>query len=263
MPKADLEITPPLLNSAGFLGFEPDFRGLAAFQKFGAFVTNPISLKPRPPAKNACQADYPGGFIFHNGYPNPGLRRALHNWSGSWKRSRIPVIVSILPQNATEIFQMIPMVEACEGISAIEIGLPPGTQLTDIYEITQNVMSELALILRLPFGLAAGLAEDAADRIQDSELSAITIQPPKGSLSIGTGKMVTGRMYGPALFPQTLSLSQRLADMGIPLIASGGVYLPEQADLLLAAGSMAVQLDAVLWKDPGLISWDHRVVNVR
>ncbi|MBL8100878.1 MAG: hypothetical protein JNK81_16970, partial [Anaerolineales bacterium] len=50
--KRDLFFSKPLINSAGMLGFAPDFRSLGDFgslNKLGAFVTNPISLRPRLP----------------------------------------------------------------------------------------------------------------------------------------------------------------------------------------------------------------------
>ncbi|RPI29157.1 MAG: hypothetical protein EHM70_15985 [Chloroflexota bacterium] len=55
-------------------------------------------------------------------------------------------------------------------------------------------------------------------------------------------------MYGPAVFPFALEAVRALAQSGTPVIGAGGVYTPEQAEAMLAAGALAVQLDAVLWK---------------
>jgi len=45
-----------------------------------------------------------------------------------------------------------------------------------------------------------------------------------------------------------------MAAAGLPVIAGGGVYTPEQAQALLDAGALAVQLDSVLWR--GEFSFD-------
>ena len=47
MSKRDLYFRKPLMNAAGTLGFSPDPRASVAWEDLGAFVTNPISLRPR------------------------------------------------------------------------------------------------------------------------------------------------------------------------------------------------------------------------
>jgi dihydroorotate dehydrogenase len=60
--------------------------------------------------------------------------------------------------------------------------------------------------------------------------------------------MVSGRLYGPGLFPQAAAAVLKMAALGIPAIGAGGIYSREQADKLLSAGAVAVQLDGVLWR---------------
>ena len=73
-PKYDLEISPPLMNAAGSLGFAPEPSGLVDYSRLGAFVTNPISLRKRTPANSRACLSYPGGLLLHSGYPNPGFQ---------------------------------------------------------------------------------------------------------------------------------------------------------------------------------------------
>ena len=56
-----------------------------------------------------------------------------------------------------------------------------------------------------------------------------------------------GRLYGPSLFPQSLSLVHDAARIGLPVIGAGGVWTKENARLMCEAGAMAVQMDAALW----------------
>ena len=59
---------------------------------------------------------------------------------------------------------------------------------------------------------------------------------------------VSGRLYGPGLLPQTLSAVNALRRLGIQIIAGAGIFRPQDAQALLAAGAYAVQLAGVLWR---------------
>ena len=74
---------------------------------------------------------------------------------------------------------------------------------------------------------------------------AISIAAPRGALM--TDHLVTGRLYGPSLFPQTLETVYSAAKIGLPIIGAGGVWTKENADAMLSVGALAVQVDAALW----------------
>jgi len=78
-------------------------------------------------------------------------------------------------------------------------------------------------------------------------VSAVSLGAPRGTLLDSAGKPVSGRLFGPALFPLTLSAVQSLRQLGIPVIAGPGVYRRQEAQAVLDAGALAVQLDTVLW----------------
>ena len=63
-----------------------------------------------------------------------------------------------------------------------------------------------------------------------------------------------GRLFGPSLFPQTLSIVDSAARLGIPIIGAGGVWSKQNADAMLSVGALAVQVDAALWKVTDLTS---------
>ena len=75
--KRDVYFSKPLMNAAGSLGFAPDLRSGIAFDSFGAFVTNPFSLRSRLPAGQPEVIEYPGGFLLHTGLPNPGFNSGI------------------------------------------------------------------------------------------------------------------------------------------------------------------------------------------
>jgi dihydroorotate dehydrogenase len=55
-------------------------------------------------------------------------------------------------------------------------------------------------------------------------------------------------LQGPALFPQALLTVRDAAQANLPVIAAGGVDSKGNADAMLSAGALAVQVDASLWK---------------
>jgi len=245
MPKQELYLNSPLMNAAGTLGFSPDMKSEVDFMQLGAFVTNPVSLTPRTPAKGERYIPFAGGFLLHTGYPNPGLGNVIRKHAKKWSRSPIPVIVNLLAQEPVSIGRMVQRLEVVEGVMGVEIGLPPDIDPIIALEMAQAAVGELAVIIRIPFERYGELSECLAD----SGLSAISLGPPRGALPDKNGGLVTGRIYGPSVFPQALSAIANLAAMGIPVIAAGGIYRQEDIDAMLAAGALAVQLDAVLWRN--------------
>ena len=241
--KYDLAISPPLMNAAGSLGFVPESSGPIDFAQLGAFITNPISYQKRTPARRRTCQPYPGGYLLHSGYPNPGLRAAIKRYAVRWARSPIPIIVHLLAENVESISRMVPHLEELEGFVGIELGLPPAVDPQSMQDLIQAALGELPLIVRLPVEKAGMYAQSLAN----SPISAISLGPPRGALYDSQGRSVRGRLYGPSVFPQTLASVQEAASGCAPDIAGGGVYRQQQVEALFEAGAIAVQLDAVLW----------------
>ena len=64
----------------------------------------------------------------------------------------------------------------------------------------------------------------------------------------GNKRGVTGRLSGPALFPQALLTVRDAVAANLPVIGAGGVGTKENADAMLSVGALAVQVDERLWK---------------
>lgn len=254
MPKTDVAFSPPVLNAAGMLGFVPDSRRPVDQQRLGGFVTNPLSLRSRRPASSTGCLVFPGGFLLHTGYPNPGLNRAIRQWAPAWARSSLPVLVSLLLQDIEEVVPMLEALEGKPGISGVEINLPKGAGPGDLLAVASLAFSELAVVVRLPLDRAERLVQGIGDDLLEAGLAAISLGPPRGALVDPEGRLVHGRLYGPALYPQNLAVTHTLAASGLPVISAGGIYSQVQVDELLSVGASAVELDGVLWRGAGLPS---------
>ena len=248
MTKYDFSLQSPLVNAAGSLGFAPDRRSDIG-KALSAFITNPTSLSPRTPAHGRRFMAFPGGFLLHTGYPNPGLNSLVRRYSSHWMRAGIPVWVHLLSEHPEEVSNMARQLESVEGVAGIELGLPPGAEPKVASALAAAAVGELPVIVRLPFGLAVNLAAF----LSDLPISAFSLGPPRGSL-LGPEGLLHGRLYGPAIFPLALATVEKLVRFGVPIIGAGGVYSQRDIEAMLAAGATGVQLDAVLWRGglPGL-----------
>ena len=239
--KRDLHFNKPLMNAAGSLGFAPDSRAGISLDPFGAFVTNPISLRPRLPTAQPAVIEYPGGFLLHTGLPNPGFHAALKKYSAKWMRSDLPIIVNLMADRPEQTQTMVRKLESQENIMGVELGFAP-LLADDIILLTLEMcLGEIPLIFSLPVEQVLSLGP----RLVQGGAQAISIAAPRGALV--TDHLVTGRLFGPSLFPQTLETVDSAVKLGLPIIGSGGVWSKENADALLSVGALAVQVDAALW----------------
>jgi len=243
MPKYDLAFRTPLMNAAGYLGFALESQSPVDLARFGAFITHPVSLKPRTPARGRTCMAYPGGFLLHTGYPNPGLKAVLRRYAAGWSRASIPVIVHLLAQNPVEVQEMVSLLESVEGVAGVELGLQNDLDLQAVAQLVASALGELPVMVRLPLDRASSLAIACIQ----AGAAAISLAPPRGARLIEDGTIREGRLHGSALFPQALLVVAGLADAGLPVVAGGGVYRPQDVDAMLSAGALAVQVDSALW----------------
>jgi dihydroorotate dehydrogenase (NAD+) catalytic subunit len=253
--KRELIFRKPYMNSAGMLGFSPDPQLEIPWDSFGAFMTNPVSLRPRQPASQPDCYEYPGGVLLHSGLPNPGFTRVVEKNSVRWNKSALPIIVHLMADRPEETRLMVSELEGMDNILAVELGFAP-LLTDDILLLTLELCrGEMPLI----FSLAPEQVLSLGPRLIQEGAVAISLAAPRGAFprssrttAVVTGdrEWVSGRLYGPSLYPQSLLLIQQTAKLGLPIIGSGGILAGKDAETMLAGGALAVQLDVILWK-PG------------
>ncbi len=241
--KRDLYFSKPHINAAGSLGFTPDPRNGISLDSFGAFVTNPISLRPRLPTSHPALVEFPGGFLLHTGLPNPGLNGALKKYSAKWNRTGLPIILHLMADRPEETQRMVRELENAENVMAVQLGFALLLADDIILMNLEMCLGEMPLIFALPHEQVLTLGR----KLMDGGASAISVAAPRGAMYDKAGKLVTGRMYGPSLFPRSLDVVRSAAMSGITIIGSGGVWSDADVESMLKAGAIAVETDAQLW----------------
>ena len=136
---------------------------------------------------------------------------------------------------------MVQMLEKHENVMAAELGFAP-LLADDILLLTLEMcLGEVPLIFSLPVEQVLSLGP----RLIQAGAQAISASAPRGALR--TDRLITGRLYGPSLFPRALETVYSAAKLGLPILGAGGVWTKEDAEAMLAAGALAVQVDAALW----------------
>jgi dihydroorotate dehydrogenase len=249
--KRDLYFSKPLMNAAGSLGFSPDPRNGISLASFGAFVTNPLSLRPRLPTPQPAMVEFPGGFLMHTGLPNPGLSSAVKHHAARWNRADLPIIINLMADRPDETKRMVQSLENVDNVMAVELGFAP-LLADDIILLTLELcVGELPLIFSLPVEQVLSVGP----KLIQNGAAAISISPPRGML-VQNEATITGRLYGPSLLPRVLDIVHSARKLEIPIIANGGIWSEKDVADSLSAGAMAVQVDASLWVPKWTM--DHR-----
>ncbi|MGC9394246.1 MAG: hypothetical protein ACP5J4_05275 [Anaerolineae bacterium] len=258
--KFGLPIASPVMPAAGAFGFGDTYHDLVDLRVLGALVTNPVSFTPRNAARGKRIAIHGEHFVTHTGLPNPGVKRVLRQHRQLWERLPIPVIVHLIATTPAETARAAEQLSSIPNVVGIELGLVDNITPQRALNLLDATRAEgdLPVIVRIPFTGVDALAPSLADHGAD----ALTlIAPPRAVLPVleapennETRRYLRGRLYGPALFPLLLNtLARWCSKLPVPVIACGGIASLQDAIACLELGATALQVDALLWRDPAMV----------
>lgn len=255
--KIGLPLSGPVMIASGFGGYGDACRPLINLSNFGAVVTQPITLRPQRGQAQPRLAETQGGFILNTGQQNPGVKKVINRYRKIWPGLNTVVIAHLPaaePDDLRRTARALSGIQTPQGesiIAAIELGLPHHVTGWDVEQWIRAIHqgSKLPLLVKLPLNSPPDIAEAAA-RVNADAL--VAGAPLSGAAFNQTGQMVTGPLYGPAAHSLTLHSLKSIADVGLPLVAAGGIHSRVDAQHFFDAGASAIQLDAVLFADPQL-----------
>ena len=253
--KQSLIVTTPVMPAAGTVGFGDRYKALLDYEKLGALVTNPVTIEPWRPASGTRIVPLDAGVLVHTGLPNPGLAKVIRQNRRVWAGLPIPVILHLVGTSVGQMKRAVELIDEVEEIAAVELGLSDDVEVAEAVTLVGKASRlEKPLLVRLPFyechPLALPVAEAGADAL------VMTAAPRGTARDRRTGRLVSGRVYGPLIKPMILRLVGRLRrelPARLPIIASGGIHSPQDARDYMEAGAIAVQVDTAIWTQPKML----------
>ncbi len=256
--KFGLSLKSPVMPASGAAGYGDEYSHLINYSLLGAFVTNPVSLRPRKAARGRRLRVHSDHLVVHTGLPNPGVKAVVQKYRKIWERLPIPVIVHLIATTPEETAKVATRLSNITGVVGIELGLADRTTPDRaIHMVHAAADGDLPVIVRIPFGRV----DDLAPLLSEEGASALTLTapprvvlPPEQGMHDENLRFYRGRLYGPTVLPLLLGVLSRWArKLPVPIIACGGIQSAEEALACLNLGATAVQIDAVLWRDPTLL----------
>jgi dihydroorotate dehydrogenase (NAD+) catalytic subunit len=258
--KFGLPIASTVMPAAGAFGYGDSYHDLVDLSALGAIVTNPVSFMPRGAARGERIAVHGEHFVAHTGLPNPGVQRMLRQYRQLWEHLPVPVIVHLIATTPTETAKAAEHLAGIPNVVGIELGLIDSIAPQRALNLLDAVRTEgdLPVIVRVPFNSVDVLAP----RLVDGGADALTLAaPPRAVLPVADAASddevvhyIRGRLYGPALLPLLLNtLARWRSKLPVPVIACGGIATLQDAIACLELGATAIQIDALLWRDPTIL----------
>ncbi|MDF1513991.1 MAG: hypothetical protein P1S60_09290, partial [Anaerolineae bacterium] len=257
--KYGLSLHCPVMPASGTIGYGDSYTGLIDYSLLGAVVTNPVSLRPRKAARGRRLHIYHDHVVVHTGLPNPGVREVIRKYRQLWERLPCPVIAHIMATTPNETAEVVSRLSSVTGVIGIELGFADYTLPEKAVRLFRAAaQGTLPVIAKIPFGRVDIMAPLlAAEGVSALTLTAPprVVLPPEQSLRDQDAKFYRGRLYGPSLLPFLLeTLSRWVSKLPVPVIACGGIRTAQQVMACMNLGATAVQIDAVIWRTPGVLN---------
>lgn len=253
--KTSLLLSTPVMPAAGTVGFGDNYRRLVDYEKLGAIITNPVTIEQWNPASGTRIVPLPGGILVHTGLPNPGLKRVIRQNRQVWERLPIPVVLHLAGTSPPHMKRAGELIDGLDVIAAIELGLNDDVDEEAVFALVKAAAAiEKPLLVRLPFYEAGHLARAAVEAGADALV--VSAAPRGTARDEYSGRLVSGRIYGPLVKPLVLRLVGRLrrqVPADIPIVGAGGIHCPQDARDYIEAGAVAVQVDTATWAQPKML----------
>ncbi len=235
--KRGLIVSSPLILASGSM----DSTGV------GAVVTSPLTFTPRSAGPSPRVVEVPGGFMLRTGGANPGLRHVLREHARAWAASPCPIVVAFAAQAQSHWPDMAARLERVPGVAGIELHLNPTMNATGAIRATRAA-TDLPVLAKLDLDNAREIARAC---IEAGANALVIGRAPRG-MAFVDGRAWYGRLYSPAVQPIALRVLADVAslELGVPLVACGGVHTAGDVRAFLAADALAVEIDSAAWVDP-------------
>lgn len=259
----------PVMNAAGCFD-AIDYLPYVDVNNLGAFVTKSITLEPCEGNEPPRVAETANGMINSIGAQNKGIDLFIKTSLPFFKKKNVAVIVNIVGQTIEEYKKLAEILNATEGVGAIELnisrpnvkkgGIEFGRDPSSVTEITKRVraVTKIPLIVKISPNVsdvveiakaAEAAGADAVSLINTVNAMAINLKEKKPALGNGYGGL-----SGPAIKPIALNMVWQVSRaVGVPVIGVGGIANTNDALEFFVAGASAIQVGTANFVDPKIM----------
>ena len=257
----------PVTVASGTFGYGQEYADLVDVRRLGAITVKGIRLCPWPGNPLPRHVEVPGGMINAIGLQGPGVDGFITEDMPFLRKLRIPVIVNIWGTSVDEYVEVAKRLDGVKGVSGLELNVSCSNVKRGGHTFGQNPRTLARLVAavraatRLP--LLPKLAPNVPDikvfvrAAQEAGADAISLinTIPAMAIDIDRRRPVlankSGGLSGLGIHPVAVKLVWDAAEAAtVPLLAMGGVFGPEQAVELLAAGATAIAVGTANFIDP-------------
>lgn len=252
--KYGLPIPNPIMLAAGTVGYGEALPPGLVTAQLGAVVVGPFLRHSRAGREGPRLAETNGGFVIDTGLQNRGVNAAVKRFARLWPELGCPVIAQIADSQPRMAAAVAEQLSGRPGLLGVELLLARHDGVAEAAEMVRTVVRacDVPVLVKLPVESAPHVAV----AVVDVGASAVVVGTSAAGAAVDprTGAVVVGALHGPLVFSaMLLSLQQVVAlDLGCPVVAAGGIHTLEQARQALQVGAAALQLDSVVWVEPGI-----------
>ncbi|WP_448376600.1 dihydroorotate dehydrogenase [Fervidobacterium sp.] len=237
----------------------------------GAYTLKTITLNPK--AGNKPPRIYASDSFMINriGLENPGFegfKKMIESGELDILLSHVPAILSLGGDSFEEYVEITKLMRPyLDNFLAIEYnfscpnvhhgGLSIMSDRDEWRRLLKEIRKETDAFIIAKLGIESGFIENMARIVALESWDGVTvINTIRGLMVNSDGQVLLGGLSGPALYPIALravfEVRKALPDMYI--IASGGIYTPEQVSEMLRFGANAVSIGSALFQNEGVIN---------
>lgn len=246
----------PVTIASGTFAHAKKYYNLEEVKKLGALVPKTVTLHAQQGNPPPRIVETPSGMLNAIGIENPGVDIFIKEKLPSFKKIRVPLIISILGHTDQEFVTLTKKFHNIKGISAIELNLScPNLQKKVLVaqdpKATYRVVKKVKKISRIPViaklspnvtdisEIAAAAEQGGADAVSlINTLTAMAIDTKTRKPVLGN---LSGGLSGPAIRPVALYMVYQVARrLKIPVVAMGGIMTADDALQFIIAGASMV-----------------------
>jgi dihydroorotate dehydrogenase (NAD+) catalytic subunit len=264
-----LKLKNPVTVASGTFGYAEEFTDFLDLKKLGAIVTKTITLKSRKgnPGPRTCET--PAGLLNSIGLENPGLEEFISCNLPVFKKTGVPVIVSIASEaDPAEFVELASRLDKTDGVAAVELNIscpnikgksnlisqdPVAT-----YDLVKAVraVTQKTLITKLSPNVTS--ITEIAKAAQEAGSDALALINTITGMSIDIRERrpriasIIAGLSGPAIRPVAVRMVWEVyRQVKIPLIGMGGIMNVDDALEFFIAGATAVSVGTGNFVNPG------------